>query len=128
MCVERRNICGRRVQTAHSTGPSYSDYSSFFFSSHSYMNFPLFCIHLLRTFIHLFSILLTNVRILFLLLFFFVFPLLTLFLVLLFPHPLSLLSLSYYFIRLHFILVRPFRPLYHITLQDLLALNQKQIP
>jgi len=71
---------------------------------------------------------LTKFSTLFQFLFFFVFSLLTLFLALSFPLHLSLLSLSHYLIHFCFILVRPFRPLYHITLQDLLALNQKQIP
>jgi len=117
----------KEIQTAHSTRPSYSNYSSFFFSSYSYLNVHLFYNHLFRTFPHLFSFLLAKFPTLFLLLFFFAFPLLTLFLALLFPLHRSLLSLSRYFIHFRFILVRPYPTLFHIILQDLLALNQKQV-
>ena len=104
------------------------EYSSFFFSSNSYLKFPLFYNYHLRPRLHLFYFFCSNSANLFLILFVLVFPLLALFPVHLFPLHLSLLSLPHYVIPFHFILVLPFSPLFHITLQELLALNRKQIP
>jgi hypothetical protein len=132
MCVERRNICGRIVQTSHSTCPSYSDYSSFFFSYYSYLDIPLFNKHLLRKVFHLFSILLAKFSTLFLLLFIvyslLLFPLLARFLLLLFilhlktssPYPLFHSPSFYFCSSIPYSL--------HITLQELFALNRKEIP
>jgi hypothetical protein len=117
-------MCGRIVQKTHSKRPSFSDYSSFFFSSNTYLKFPIFYCHHLRPCLHSCWLISAN---LFLLLFIFIFPLSALFPVHLFPLYLSLLSIPHYVIHLHFIPVLPFRPLCLITLQELLALNRKQI-
>jgi len=128
MCVRRRNIRRWIVQTSHSTRPSYCDYFSFLFLHYSFLNVPISYNYLLRTLLHLLSLLLAKVPALFLLLFFFVFPLLARFLVLLFPLHFSLLSLTHYFIHLPCIHVRPFRLLFTLHFKNFLALNRKHIP
>ena len=128
MCIGRRNICGWIVQKSHSTSPSYCDNSWFNFSSNSYLRIPLFYSHHLRPCLQLFHSRWLKSANLFSLLFMFVFPLLTLFCIRLFPLHRSLLSLPHYFIHLPYIHVRPFRLLFTLTCKHFLTLDRKQIP
>jgi hypothetical protein len=128
MCVRRRNICRWMVQTSYSARPSYCDNFLFFVSHYSSLNVPISYNYLLRTLLHLFSLLLAKVSALFLLLFFFVFPLLAGFLVLLFPLHFSLLSLTHFYIHFPCIHVRPFRLLSTLSFKNFLALTRKQSP
>jgi hypothetical protein len=128
MCVGRRNVCGWIAQRSHSTSPSYCDNCWFNFSSNLYLKIPLLCSHHLRPCLQLFHSRWLKSSNLFLLLFMFVFPLLTLFRILLFPFHRSLLSLTRYFIHLPCIHVCPFRLLFTLPFKNFLTVDRKQIP